>query len=311
MLGAMNWAAIGILGVLGAAGFVLSPAGTASAQDTDERARTHFQSGTAYFDAGNYESGLREFQEAYDLSGRPGLLYNLYLCEERLGHLPEAATHLERYLAEVEDLGERRGVLEQRLENIRRRAAEEQREADERAAVAAAAAAAGTGVAVGVAAGTEGDPATTTGTEADPAATPEDAPSDVPEPDQADDVEEPGEADDPAPGEASSGGLMPTSVAVTYAVAGAGAVSWAVFGILAASENGRLNDECASGCNSSDVTTLRTYNIIADIGFAVTVAGAALATFLWLLLPGDSGEHASVAPYMTPEGAGLFAQGSL
>jgi tetratricopeptide (TPR) repeat protein len=91
-----------------------------SSEDTDERARLHFRSGAAYYDAGEYEDALREFQSAFELSQRPALYYNLYLCEQAIGSLEIAAEHLEHYLAEVPEV-ENRTVLEQRLASLRTR----------------------------------------------------------------------------------------------------------------------------------------------------------------------------------------------
>jgi tetratricopeptide (TPR) repeat protein len=94
----------------------------ASAEEGDEAARVHFQSGTRYFDRGEYEAAIREFTAAFELSGRPQLLYNLYLAHERLGQIREAAETLAAYLDQVEEV-EGRARLEARLETLRRRVA--------------------------------------------------------------------------------------------------------------------------------------------------------------------------------------------
>jgi tetratricopeptide (TPR) repeat protein len=91
----------------------------------DALARTHFEAGTSYYEAGDYEDALREFQRAHDLSQRPELLYNLSLCHQQLGAFGEAARLLERYLEEAVDVPHRPN-LERRLRNLRQRAAEEQ-----------------------------------------------------------------------------------------------------------------------------------------------------------------------------------------
>jgi len=98
----------------------------AFAQDADERARTHFESGRLHFDEGNYEAALSEFTAAYERSHRDQLLFNLYLAEERLAHLDEAADLLERYLAtDVVPAGERE-TLARRLEHLRGRLEDEE-----------------------------------------------------------------------------------------------------------------------------------------------------------------------------------------
>ncbi len=251
-------------------------ASAAAAQDTDERARLHFNSGTAYFDAGEYEDALREFRNAHELSQRAGLLYNLYLCEERLGNLDEAVTHLERYLADADDVGDRRGVLETRLANLRERA-----EAQHEDTVAPAPL-----------------PEPETELEAQPEPLPESSadPSPSPAPTRDD----------------SGGGGVPLPAIIALGVGGAGAVTWAAFGILALSEHGDLTESCAPTCSSDDVSSLDTYNLLADIGFVVTLAGAAAGVFLWLFLDGDEEEEqVAVAPWLTPDGGGVVARGSL
>ncbi|MFO0684424.1 MAG: hypothetical protein U0234_20390 [Sandaracinus sp.] len=89
----------------------------------DEAAHTHFESGRLHFDEGDYDAALHEFQVAYELSHREGLRFNLYLVEERLNHLEEAATHLEAYLATDLVSAEDRPTLERRLVNLRERIA--------------------------------------------------------------------------------------------------------------------------------------------------------------------------------------------
>lgn len=97
------------------------PALTLAQDDADARARVHFDSARVHFDEGEYEAARAEFQAAYELSHRDGLLYNLYLCEERLGHLPEAADFLERFLRTSEVPEAERPTLERRLGNLRER----------------------------------------------------------------------------------------------------------------------------------------------------------------------------------------------
>jgi tetratricopeptide (TPR) repeat protein len=92
----------------------------------DERARTHFESGQNHYEAGAYEAAIREFEAAYDLSGKTGLLYNLYLAHERAGNLERAEQYLGQYLDQGELGQDRRQMLEQRLQNLRQRIESEQ-----------------------------------------------------------------------------------------------------------------------------------------------------------------------------------------
>jgi hypothetical protein len=65
----------------------------------DERAHALFRVGDAAYSEGRYEDALRAFSEAYQLSGRPQLLFNLANCHEHLGRNAEAIDALEKYLA--------------------------------------------------------------------------------------------------------------------------------------------------------------------------------------------------------------------
>ncbi|UJR83773.1 tetratricopeptide repeat protein [Sandaracinus amylolyticus] len=104
-------------------GIVLAVAPRAGAQESggDDAARAHFEAGRLHFDRGAYEAAQQEFEAAYELSGRPALLYNLYLTAERLGDFDTAIAHLERFLAEGSPSDEQRAQLEPRLENLRTR----------------------------------------------------------------------------------------------------------------------------------------------------------------------------------------------
>ncbi len=110
--------AVGVLGAGTALG--QQPAGS-----SDAEAQIHFQSGRLHFERGDYEQALDEFQSAHRLSGRPALLYNIYLCQQSLGQNAAAAETLERYLAQGTVSAEERPNLEARLENLRRRAQEQ------------------------------------------------------------------------------------------------------------------------------------------------------------------------------------------
>ena len=101
---------------------LLSGLGRASAQaaEGDERAQIHFRAATAYYEAGDFESALHEFQSAYDLSRRPELLWNLYLVHERLGQWEQAIGALESF-AQGGHPGYEREQVDTRLEHLRER----------------------------------------------------------------------------------------------------------------------------------------------------------------------------------------------
>lgn len=102
-----------------------APSGAVAQEETelDRQGRAHFEAARLHFERGAYEEALSEFTAAYELSGRPALLYNLYLTTERLGDFEHAIAYLERYLAEGDPDAERRASLEPRLANLRERRA--------------------------------------------------------------------------------------------------------------------------------------------------------------------------------------------
>ncbi|MCS6797658.1 MAG: hypothetical protein NZ898_03870 [Myxococcota bacterium] len=97
----------------------------------DARARRHFQAGRSLLDVGRFQQAADEFEEAYRLSGRHELLFNVYVAARDAGDLPRAASALERYLANVPDAPDRAN-LEARLATMRERVTAEQMAAEQR-----------------------------------------------------------------------------------------------------------------------------------------------------------------------------------
>lgn len=92
----------------------------AYAQEDDARARRYFEAGNTRYQDGDYEGAVADFEHAYELSHRAGLLFNLYLVNERLGRLEAAADYLERYIDSDPTL-EGRDQMLVRLQNVRER----------------------------------------------------------------------------------------------------------------------------------------------------------------------------------------------
>ena len=81
-------------------------AGAAAAQEEqpsqlDEAARLTFEQAREDFVAGRYEQALARFRQAYQLSPRPGLLYNIAQTLDRLRRDEETVAALREYLAAV------------------------------------------------------------------------------------------------------------------------------------------------------------------------------------------------------------------
>ena len=64
-----------------------------SAQDdgaaNDDEGRVHFRLGTAYYESGRFRQAAAEYQQAYDLSRRPALLYNIFLAWRDAGDVAQ------------------------------------------------------------------------------------------------------------------------------------------------------------------------------------------------------------------------------
>jgi len=74
------------------------------------------------FQEGNYAAALKGYSTSYQLVPRGELLYDIAQCQRLTGHLAEAKTTYERYLAEVPD-GKSRDVAQQHLDEINTRLA--------------------------------------------------------------------------------------------------------------------------------------------------------------------------------------------
>jgi hypothetical protein len=74
-------------------------AGATAAADL-ERARQLYAEGQREYLAARYAEALTAFSEAYRLSRRPQLLYNIGVCNERLGHAAAALSAYDLYLFE-------------------------------------------------------------------------------------------------------------------------------------------------------------------------------------------------------------------
>lgn len=228
-------------------GALAGPAAAQDDADAEAQARAHFQAGTELFQGADYERALAEYAQAYELSRQPALMYNLYLCQERLGNLAEATDWLAGYLEQAEEV-HRREVLTERLATMRRRLAEQTPEPP------------------------EPDEATEPEPEPEPAAAPppEAASASLTEPTVAPVVE-------------PEGFELPVGAIVSYGVGGLGALGLAVFGGLALDEDGRLSERCADGCTEDDLGALQAYQIAADASLAVGVAGL-VAGVIWTVV---------------------------
>jgi tetratricopeptide (TPR) repeat protein len=97
-----------------------SPSSAQVTQQDQEAAKAHYLAGSAYYDQANYSDAVKEFSEAFRLSHRADLLYNIAVCYERLGQWDDAIDALRRYLTDKPDAPDR-AVIESRIANYEHR----------------------------------------------------------------------------------------------------------------------------------------------------------------------------------------------
>lgn len=99
--------------------FAAGPSLAQRASATDERARELYLLGDDLYSQGRYEEALAAFEEAYRLSERPLLLFNIANAQERSGQWQGAIESLERYLPHADEA--ERSRIASRIESLRRR----------------------------------------------------------------------------------------------------------------------------------------------------------------------------------------------
>ncbi len=97
----------------------------AASEKRDAEARGLFDAGKAAFESGRFEVALERWQEAYALSGRPALQYNIGLALDRLRRDQDALEAFRAYLT-WDSEGERAEEVKGRIEAIEKALAQEQ-----------------------------------------------------------------------------------------------------------------------------------------------------------------------------------------
>ena len=104
--------------------FLLSVPETSLAQSDDARARLLFDNGHQLYMEGRYEDALAAWTEAYALSQRPLILFNMANAYERNGQLEKAVAVLNRYRAYAQP--DEQEVILRRIKNMEQRLAQAQ-----------------------------------------------------------------------------------------------------------------------------------------------------------------------------------------
>jgi tetratricopeptide (TPR) repeat protein len=92
----------GALAVLIATALVGDPAWAQRASDRGQAAG-HVRQGQAFFQRGDFDRALVEYQAAFDLSAEPSLIFNIALCHDRASRPEPALAAFRRYLALAPD----------------------------------------------------------------------------------------------------------------------------------------------------------------------------------------------------------------
>jgi tetratricopeptide (TPR) repeat protein len=103
---------VGMFGLVGSAGAQSQANQEAGGAADDAAAREHFVLGRAAYRGADYDAALVHFTQAYELSGRSQLLYNVGISADRLGRNEEALEAFEKYLEDTADPSREQEVRE-------------------------------------------------------------------------------------------------------------------------------------------------------------------------------------------------------
>lgn len=103
---------------------------TIAVAQSDDEARALYRRADIAYAEGRYEVALELFEEAYDLSGRPLVLYSIANTLERLGRNAESIDRLREFLPHASE--EMRSTVERRIEALTEREARRREEEEAR-----------------------------------------------------------------------------------------------------------------------------------------------------------------------------------
>jgi tetratricopeptide (TPR) repeat protein len=111
----------GVLAIATLAFCVLGPAMARAQSDAEkkQKAKEHYEIGTRFFDVGKYGDAVKEYEEAYLLTGDPKLLYNIGQAYRLWDHSEEALRVYKNYLRQRPD-AENRADVEKKIADLER-----------------------------------------------------------------------------------------------------------------------------------------------------------------------------------------------
>ncbi|MFT5582426.1 MAG: tetratricopeptide (TPR) repeat protein [Cognaticolwellia sp.] len=95
---------------------LLSVPALAQSTEDEEQAKALYAQGEEAYAEEEYEQALKYWGAAYDLSGRPLILYNMASAYEKLGRYPEAIESLDEYWRFAPE--SERGIIERRIKSL-------------------------------------------------------------------------------------------------------------------------------------------------------------------------------------------------
>jgi len=260
----------------------------AAQDDEDTRlAAAAYKEGKASFQKGAYARALESFTEAYNISGKPDLLYNMAVCNEKLGENDKAIAFYQLYLEEKPDADDKDAVTA----TINRLSSED--EAAPKAAPPVAA--------VPLAKNEEKPP-----------------PAKAPAAKKPADSVAPVESADPGATVESDATVKRHRLAQGLLMGGGAmvAVAGALTGVGAYKKYNSFEATCAPDCSSDQASQVRALTITTDV-LIFTGAAVAAAGLIWLLVDlhraratdADSASYSGRAPFAMASFGGVSFQG--
>ncbi len=115
------WKSLFAVSVVAAVAITAVAPPAAKAQDNKlQKAREHFDRGTAFFRQGKFDEALEELMDAYVLDPNPALVYNIARVHEERGDLSSALKFFQNYLTIAPRRAKRRRAAKNKIRQLKR-----------------------------------------------------------------------------------------------------------------------------------------------------------------------------------------------